>query len=69
LIVTRQDDLVRPGLPISAQLGRIAEELKVLARVQDALGELYTSVLGQDVGLETVLRQIATTAIDLIDAR
>jgi len=41
----------------------------VLARVQDALGELYTSVLGQDVGLETVLRQIATTAIDLIHAR
>jgi Stage II sporulation protein E (SpoIIE)/GAF domain len=65
----RPDGLVQPGLPISTQLGRIAEELKVLARVQDALGELYTSVLGQDVGLETVLRQIVTTAIDLIDAR
>jgi hypothetical protein len=54
---------------MGAQLGRIAEELKVLARVQDALRELYTSVLGQDVGLETVLRQIATTAIDLVHAR
>jgi len=69
MTMTRQDDLVQPGMPIGAQLGRIAEELKVLARVQDALRELYTSVLGQDVGLETVLRQIVTTAIDLVHAR
>jgi hypothetical protein len=56
-------------MPISAQLDRIAEELKVLARVQDALCGLYTSVLGHDVGLETVPRQIVSTAIDLADAR
>jgi len=67
--MTRQDDLVRRGVPVGAQLGRIADELKVLARVQDALRELYTSVLGQDVGLETVLRQIVTTAIDMVHAR
>jgi len=69
LTMTRQDDLLQRGMPIGTQLGRIAEELKVLARVQDALRELYASVLGQDVGLETVLRQIVTTAIDLVHAR
>jgi hypothetical protein len=69
LTVTHQDHRVQPGMPIGAQLGRIADELKVLARVQDALRELYTSVLGQDVGLETVLREIVTTAVDLIHAR
>jgi serine phosphatase RsbU (regulator of sigma subunit) len=69
LTVTREDYPAQPGLRIGAQLGRIAEELKVLARVQDALCELYRSVLGQDIGLETVLRQIATTAIDLVHAR
>jgi hypothetical protein len=67
--MTRQNGLVQRGTSIGSQLGRIADELKVLARVQDALRELYTSVLGQDVGLETVLRQIATTAVDLIHAR
>ena len=60
---------MQPGMPIGAQLGRIAEELKTLARVQDALRELYTSVLGQNVGLQAVLRQLVTTATDLVDAR
>jgi Stage II sporulation protein E (SpoIIE)/GAF domain len=69
MTVTRHDDLVRPGMPMGAQLGRIAEELTVLARVQDALRELYTSVLGQDLGLTAVLRQVVTTAVDLVDAR
>jgi Stage II sporulation protein E (SpoIIE)/GAF domain len=67
--VIRQDDLVQSGMPIGAQLGRIAEELKALARVQDALRELYTSVLGRNVGLQAVLRQLVTTATDLVDAR
>jgi hypothetical protein len=72
LTVTRKDDPVQqgaPGTPIGAQLGRIAEELKALARVQDALRELYTSVLGLNAGLDAVLRQLVTTAIDLVDAR
>jgi Stage II sporulation protein E (SpoIIE)/GAF domain len=56
-------------MPTGSQLGQIAEKLKALARVQDALGELYTSVLGQNVGLEAVLRQIVTTAIDMAHAR
>jgi hypothetical protein len=68
-LAQRQDDLAQPGVTIGAQLGRIAVELKALARVQDVLTELYTSVLGQDVGLEAVLRQVVTTAIDLVDAR
>jgi hypothetical protein len=67
--VIRQNNPEQPGMLIGTQLGRIAEELKVLARAQDALHELYTSVLGQNVRLETVLRQVATIATDLIDAR
>jgi Stage II sporulation protein E (SpoIIE)/GAF domain len=69
LTVTRPNDLEQSGMSAGAQLGRIAEELKALARVQDALGELYTSVLGSDAGLEAVLRQVVTTAIDLVGAR
>jgi hypothetical protein len=69
LTVTRQDDLEQQGMPTGAQLGQIAEELKALARVQDALCELYTSVLGRDLALEAVLRQVVTTAIDLVNAR
>jgi hypothetical protein len=69
LTVTRQDGLEQQGMPTGTQLGRIAEELKALARVQDALSELYTSVLGRDLALEAVLRQVVTTAIDLVNAR
>jgi hypothetical protein len=67
--VTRQHAPEQLGVPIGAQLGQIAEKLKALARVQDALGELYTSVLGREVGLEAVLRQIVTTATDVVHAR
>jgi serine phosphatase RsbU (regulator of sigma subunit)/transcriptional regulator with XRE-family HTH domain len=69
LEATPHDDLVQLAMTMGPQLGRIAEELKVLARVQDALRELYSSVLGQDVGLHAVLRQVVTTAMELVDAR
>jgi Stage II sporulation protein E (SpoIIE)/GAF domain len=67
--MTREDDVVQPDVQLGAQLDRIAEELKALARVQDALDELYTSVLGRDVGLHVVLHQIVATAVALVDAR
>jgi len=67
--MTRRGDLAQPDVCMSAQLGRIAEELKALARVQEALHELYKSVLGRDMGLRAVLRQVVVTAMDLADAR
>lgn len=67
--MTRQDDRVQPDVGLGAQLGRIAEELRALARVQDALHEVYRSVLGRDVSLREVLRLVAATAIELVDAR
>jgi hypothetical protein len=67
--MTRRDDLVQPDLGVGAELDRIAEELKALARVQQALHGLYTVVLGRDVGLEAVLRQVAAAAMDLVGAR
>lgn len=67
--MTRQGDLAQQGVSLGAQLGRIAEELKALARVHEALHKLYTSVLGQNVSLQAVLRQIATSATKLVDAR
>jgi hypothetical protein len=33
--------------------------------VQKALHELYTSVLGQDIGLHAVLRQVVATAMGI----
>jgi len=67
--MTRQDDRVQPDVHLGAQLGRIAEELKALARVHEALRELFRSVLGRDVGLHVVLRQIVVTAVALVDTR
>jgi len=67
--MTRRGDLAQPDVCMSAQLGRIAEELKALAHVQEALHELYKSVLGRDMGLRAVLRQVVVTAMDLADAR
>ena len=67
--MTRRGDLAQPDVRMSAQLGRIAEELKALARVQEALHELYKSVLGRDMGLRAVLRQVVVTAMYLADAR
>lgn len=52
-----------------AQLDRIAKQLKALARVQQALHELYTSLLAQDLGLKAVLRQVVVTAMELTKAR
>jgi hypothetical protein len=67
--MTRQDDLAEPDVRMFAQLDRIAQRLKALARVQKALHELYTSVLAQDIGLPTVLRQVVITAMGLANAR
>lgn len=67
--MTRQDDLAQPHARMFAQLGHIARRLKALTRAQSALHELYTSVLGQDISLRAVLRQIVVTAMDLSSAR
>jgi serine phosphatase RsbU (regulator of sigma subunit) len=67
--MTRQGDLAQPDVRMFAQLDRIAKQLKALARVQKALHELYTSVLGDDIGFHAVLRQVVATAMDLADAR
>jgi serine phosphatase RsbU (regulator of sigma subunit) len=67
--MTRQHDLAEPDTRMFAQLERIAQELKSLARVQRALHELYRSVLGRDVSLHTVLRQVVATAMSLANAQ
>jgi Stage II sporulation protein E (SpoIIE)/GAF domain len=67
--MTRQQDLMQRDAGIAGQLGWIAEELKALARVQEGLHDLYTSVLGRDVSLEAVLREVTATAMDLVNAR
>ena len=67
--MTRQDDVVQPDVHLGAQLDQIAEELKALARVHEALRELFRSVLGRDVGLHVVLRQIVATAVALVDTQ
>jgi hypothetical protein len=67
--MTRRGDLAQPDVRMFAQLDRIAKQLKAFARVQKALHELYTSVLGQDIGLHAVLRQVVATAMDLANAR
>jgi serine phosphatase RsbU (regulator of sigma subunit) len=66
--MTRHDDLVRPER-LGAELDRIAGELRALARAQRTLHELYALVLGRDVGLKVVLREIVAAAMDLVDAR
>lgn len=67
--MTRQNHPAHPGMLLGAALDQISEELRALARVQEALHELYGTVLGQDVNLRVVLRQIVTTAMDLVGAR
>jgi hypothetical protein len=54
---------------LSAELERIAEQLRALARVQEGLHQLYETVLGRDVDLTVVLRRLVATAMDLVDAR
>jgi serine phosphatase RsbU (regulator of sigma subunit) len=58
-----------PGFQLSTELDRIADQLKALARVQDGLHQLYETVLGRDVDLDVLLRQIVATAMDLVGAR
>jgi hypothetical protein len=67
--MTSQHDPALREARLGAQLGWIAEEVKALARVQEALHDLYAAVLGQDVSLPAVLREIAATAMDLVNAR
>lgn len=51
------------------QLEKIAEELVVLARVQERLHDLFEAALHRDVDLQAVLRKVVTTAMELVDAR
>lgn len=67
--MTLEYDPVQPDLSITAQLSRISKELSELAHVQAALRKLFRSVLGSDVSLREVLHLVATTAINLVDAR
>lgn len=67
--MTHQQDPAPRERRLGAQLGWIAEELKAFARVQEALHDLYTAVLGHDVSLQAVLREIAETAMELVNAR
>jgi GAF domain len=74
--MTGADEPARPraaesagGFQLSTELDRIADQLKALARVQDGLHQLYETVLGRDVDLNVLLRQIVATAMDLVDAR
>lgn len=62
-------DPVQPDLSITAQLSRISDDLRKLARVQAALRKMFRSVLGSDVSLREVLHLVATAAMDLVDAR
>jgi Stage II sporulation protein E (SpoIIE)/GAF domain len=64
----------QPKVPASrprlgAELERIAEQIRSLARSQDRLNELYAAALSHDVELPVVLRLIVTAAMDLVDAR
>jgi hypothetical protein len=67
--MTRQHDPALRDARIGAKLGSIAEELKALAGAQEALHDLYAAVLGHDVSLQAVLREIAETAMELVHAR
>ena len=68
--MVRQDDLLQlDGLLGAAHLERIAEELKVAARAPETLRELCGPLCDSDVGRRDVLRQVAATAMDLVDAR
>jgi len=67
--MTTHNQLLGQDLRLGAELDRIAEELKTLARVQHALHELYALVLRRDVGLKAVLHQVVATAMDLVGAR
>ncbi|SEE18153.1 PP2C family protein-serine/threonine phosphatase [Streptomyces sp. Ag109_O5-10] len=58
-----------PRLRLGAELERIAEQLKALARAQDELHDLYEAVLGREVELSVVLELIVSTAMQLVGAR
>ncbi|MCX4458917.1 SpoIIE family protein phosphatase [Streptomyces sp. NBC_01340] len=56
-------------LRLGTELERIAEQLKLLARAQDELHELYEAVLSREVELSVVLELIVSTAMELVGAR
>ncbi|MEU6347365.1 GAF domain-containing SpoIIE family protein phosphatase [Streptomyces sp. NPDC046977] len=58
-----------PGVGLGGELEQIAEQLVLLARVQERLHDLYEAALSRDVDLPAVLRLIVTTAMDLVGAR
>jgi Stage II sporulation protein E (SpoIIE)/GAF domain len=64
----RRHDLVGP-VDLGAQIDRIAKEPKALARLVVRLREMFMSVLGRDLGLRAVLRQVVVAAMDLTGAR
>ncbi|MDF3292710.1 SpoIIE family protein phosphatase [Streptomyces sp. RB6PN23] len=65
----QQSRLPEVRLRLGAELERIAEQLRSLARAQDQLHDLYEAVLSRDVELSVVLRLIVATAMDLVGAR
>ncbi|MEV6946092.1 GAF domain-containing SpoIIE family protein phosphatase [Streptomyces sp. NPDC051172] len=58
-----------PRLRLGAELERIAEQLRALARAQDELHDLYEAVLSREVKLSVVLELIVSTAMQLVGAR
>ncbi|MDW4909232.1 GAF domain-containing SpoIIE family protein phosphatase [Streptomyces sp. ADMS] len=65
----QQPPAMEPRLRLGAELERIAEQLRSLARAQDELHDLYEAVLSRDVELPVVLSLIVSTAMDLVGAR
>ncbi|MGW1983242.1 PP2C family protein-serine/threonine phosphatase [Streptomyces collinus] len=67
---SRQPDVpVAPRLRLGAELERIAEQLRALARAQDELHDLYEAVLSREVELPVVLELIVSTGMQLVGAR
>jgi hypothetical protein len=64
-----KDDQQQRHAPLGVQLSELAERLKGISRAQEALQELFASVLGREPSLEIVLRQIVAAARELTNAR
>ncbi|GGJ14803.1 hypothetical protein GCM10010121_026810 [Streptomyces brasiliensis] len=57
------------SLRLGAELHQIAHHLRMLARAQDRLHDLYEAVIDRDEDLSAVLQLIAETAKELVGAR
>ncbi|MDT0438660.1 MULTISPECIES: PP2C family protein-serine/threonine phosphatase [Streptomyces] len=67
--MSNNDRVPQRGMRLGTELAQIADQLIVLARGQNRLHELYEAVISRDQDLSDVLRLIARTAMDLVEAR